>query len=213
MASESRFPRRPASDEELVMHKLVSLLKVTCLVAVGLVAGMGLHAWSPEGTPLIAQDKQTLGPEEQIRKLKIELPAVTKPTNTLVNAVRVGDLLFVSGTGPGQVNGKPLVGRLGQDFDVPKGQAAARQVGLHILSVVKQELGSLDKVQRLVKTFGMVNATADFKEHPQVINGFSDLMVEVFGEEAGKGARSAVGMSSLPAAIPVEIEAVFLVRK
>jgi hypothetical protein len=86
-------------------------------------------------------------------------------------------------------------------------------VGLHILSVVKQELGSLDKVQRLVKTFGMVNATADFKEHPQVINGFSDLMVEVFGEEAGKGARSAVGMSSLPAAIPVEIEAVFLVRK
>jgi hypothetical protein len=90
------------------MHKLVSLLKVTCLVAVGLVAGMGLHAWSPEGTPLIAQDKQTLGPEEQIRKLKIELPAVTKPTNTLVNAVRVGDLLFVSGTGPGQVNGQPL---------------------------------------------------------------------------------------------------------
>jgi enamine deaminase RidA (YjgF/YER057c/UK114 family) len=130
-----------------------------------------------------------------------------------VNAVRVGDLLFVSGTGPGQINGKPVVGRLGQDLDVAKGKAAARQVGLQILSVVKAELGSLDKVERLVKTLGMVNATADFTQHPQVINGFSDLMVEVFGEQAGKGARSAVGMASLPGGIPVEIEAVFQVRK
>ena len=93
-----------------------------------------------------------------------------------------------------------------------KGRAAARQVGLQVLSVVKAELGSLDKVQRLVKTFGMVNATADFTQHPQVINGFSDLMVEVFGEERGKGARSAVGMASLPGGIPVEIEAIFQVR-
>ena len=93
------------------------------------------------------------------------------------------------------------------------GRAAARQVGLQILSVVKAELGSLDKVQRLVKTLGMVNATPDFTQHPQVINGFSDLMVEVFGAEAGKGARSAVGMSGLPGGIPVEIEAIFQVRK
>ena len=106
-----------------------------------------------------------------------------------------------------------LTGRLGQEFDVPQGRAAARSVGLQILAVVKAEVGSLDKVQRLVKTLGMVNATPEFKEHPQVINGFSDLMVEVFGEENGKGARSAVGMASLPNGIPVEIEAIFLVRK
>jgi enamine deaminase RidA (YjgF/YER057c/UK114 family) len=125
-------------------------------------------------------------------------------------------MLYVSGTGPGKdEDGKPIVGRLGkkQDLDTKQGRAAARRVGLHILAVVKAELGSLDKVQRLVKTLGMVNAASDFKEHPQVINGFSDLMVEVFGEENGKGARSAVGMSSLPSGIPVEIEAIFQIRK
>jgi enamine deaminase RidA (YjgF/YER057c/UK114 family) len=187
--------------------------KLTWLLAALLFVSLGIGAWAVDGPPPAAQGKQSAGPEEQLRKLKIDLPAVSKPTNTLVNAVRVGDMLYVSGTGPGLVDGKPLVGRLGQDFDVAKGRAAARQVGLHILAVVKQELGSLDKVQRLVKTFGMVNATAEFTQHPQVINGFSDLMVEVFGEEAGKGARSAVGMASLPAGIPVEIEAVFQVRK
>jgi enamine deaminase RidA (YjgF/YER057c/UK114 family) len=125
-------------------------------------------------------------------------------------------MLYVSGTGPGKdKDGKPFLGRLGkkQDLDVAQGRAAARSVGLNVLAVVKAELGSLDKVQRLVKTFGMVNAASDFKEHPQVINGFSDLMVEVFGEENGKGARSAVGHSSLPNGIPVEIEAIFQVRQ
>jgi enamine deaminase RidA (YjgF/YER057c/UK114 family) len=179
----------------------------------GALLGMGLKAWFPNGAPALAQGKAVAGPEEQVRKLKLELPPVSKPTNTLVAAVRVGDLLYVSGTGPGEVNGKTITGRLGQALDVAKGRAAARQVGLQILSVVKAELGSLDKVQRLVKTLGMVNATADFTQHPQVINGFSDLMVEVFGEEAGKGARSAVGMASLPGGIPVEIEAIFQVRK
>jgi enamine deaminase RidA (YjgF/YER057c/UK114 family) len=184
-------------------------LSAGLLVAITL-ASLGPAAWPTAAPGPVVQGPPT--PEERLRKLQIELPAVTKPTNTLVNAVRVGDMLYVSGTGPGQVDGKPLVGRLGQDFDVAKGRDAARRVGLQVLSVVKAELGSLDKVQRLVKTFGMVNATADFTQHPQVINGFSDLMVEVFGEDAGKGARSAVGMSSLPAGIPVEIEAVFQVR-
>jgi enamine deaminase RidA (YjgF/YER057c/UK114 family) len=151
-------------------------------------------------------------PEDRVRELKLHLPPVTRPANTLVPAVRVGNLLFVSGTGPGKVGGRELVGRLGQDYDVAQGRAAARQVGLQVLSVVKAELGSLNKVRRLVRTFGMVHATADFKEHPQVVNGFSDLMVEVFGAAAGKGARSAVGMASLPGGIPVEIEAVFEVR-
>jgi enamine deaminase RidA (YjgF/YER057c/UK114 family) len=193
--------------------KLGSMMKGCGLLAAGIFLGMGLSAWLARETAVLAQDKKTHSAEEQIRKLKIELPAISKPTNTLVNALRVGDMLYVSGTGPGKVDGKAIVGRLGQDLDVVKGRAAARQVGLQILSVVKSELGSLDKVERLVKTLGMVNATPEFTQHPQVINGFSDLMVEVFGDDAGKGARSAVGMSSLPGGIPVEIEAIFQVRK
>jgi enamine deaminase RidA (YjgF/YER057c/UK114 family) len=160
----------------------------------------------------VRAEQQAGGPEAQLRKLKLKLPAVTRPTNTLVSAVRVGDLLFVSGTGPSKEGGGTWKGRLGQDMEVKEGRAAARSVGLNILAVVKAEVGSLDKVVRLVKTLGMVNAAPDFQQHPQVINGFSDLMVEVFGEEAGKGARSAVGMSSLPGGIPVEIEAIFQVK-
>jgi enamine deaminase RidA (YjgF/YER057c/UK114 family) len=164
-------------------------------------------------TPAADQGKKAPSPEEQLRKLKLELPVLAKPTNTYVPAVRVGDLLFVSGTIPLQQDGKPIVGRVGRDLDVAKGQAAARQVALQILSVVKTELGSLDKVERVVRTFGVVNAPSDFTEHPQVMNGFSDLMVEVFGPEAGKGVRCAVGVSSLPLGVPVEVEAVFQVRK
>ena len=184
-------------------------LKSTSLVAAGVLLGLALTSLLSRDTPAAAQDKAAVGAEQRLRQLKLELPDVSKPTNTLVNAVRVGDMLYVSGTGPG----KGVVGRLGQDYDVPQGKAAARQVGLQILAVVKAELGSLDKVERLVKTLGMVNATPDFKQHPQVINGFSDLMVEVFGEEHGKSARSAVGMSSLPGGIPVEIECIFQLRK
>jgi enamine deaminase RidA (YjgF/YER057c/UK114 family) len=187
-------------------------LQAGLLLTIGLVLGVGLASVRYDADAH-AQDPSRPSPEERLRQLKIELPAVSKPTNTLVNAVRVGNMLYVSGTGPGEVDGKMLTGRLGADFDVEKGRAAARRVGLHILAVVRSELGSLDKVQRLVKTFGMVHATPEFKQHPQVINGFSDLMVEVFGAEAGKGARSAVGMVSLPAGIPVEIEAIFEVRK
>jgi enamine deaminase RidA (YjgF/YER057c/UK114 family) len=195
------------------MKSLIAMLKGCSLLIAGALAGLGLQGQFANSPPALAQDKPRPGAEAQLRKLKIELPAVSKPTNTLVNAVRVGDMLYVSGTGPGQVSGKPIAGRLGQDYDVGKGRAAARQVGLQILGVVKAELGSLDMVERLVKTLGMVNATPEFTQHPQVINGFSDLMVEVFGEDAGKGARSAVGMSSLPGGIPVEIEAIFQVRR
>jgi enamine deaminase RidA (YjgF/YER057c/UK114 family) len=195
------------------MTKLLPVLKTCALLTVGTLVGLALRPSSTNGPSAAAQEKLVSSPEEQLRKLKIELPSVSKPTNTLVNAVRVGDMLYVSGTGPGADAGKPLTGRLGQNMEVQKGRAAARSVGLQILAVVKVEVGSLDKVQRLVKTLGMVNATPEFKDHPQVINGFSDLMVEVFGEENGKGARSAVGMASLPNGIPVEIEAIFQVRQ
>jgi enamine deaminase RidA (YjgF/YER057c/UK114 family) len=182
-------------------------LRAFVVLLVGIGVGVWLASSRASGDAEATQEAGG-GAEKRIRELGLELPAVSKPTNTLVNAVRVGDMLYVSGTGPG----KGIVGRLGQDYDVAQGKAAARQVGLQILAVVKAELGSLDKVQRLVKTLGMVHATPDFKQHPQVVNGFSDLMVEVFGAEAGKGARSAVGMSSLPGGIPVEIEAIFQVR-
>jgi enamine deaminase RidA (YjgF/YER057c/UK114 family) len=189
------------------MNKFSACSKAALLFAAGVLVGIGGSVWFTHDSSVHAQD--TPSPEARLHQLKLELPAVSKPTNTLVSAVRVGNLLYVSGTGPG----KGVVGRLGQDYDVKQGHAAARQVGLQILAVVKAELGSLDKVERLVKTLGMVNATPDFKNHPQVINGFSDLMVEVFGADAGKGARSAVGMSSLPGGIPVEIECIFQVRK
>ena len=151
-------------------------------------------------------------PEQRLKKLGLELPKMAMPKGaTLVPAVRVGDMLYVSGHGP-SYGGKVVVGKLGKDYSVKEGQEAARRVGLVVLSVIRAEMGSLDKVQRLVKTLGMVNCTADFTQQPQVVNGFSDLMVQVFGETAGKGARSAVGMASLPGGIPVEVEAIFQIK-
>jgi enamine deaminase RidA (YjgF/YER057c/UK114 family) len=186
-------------------------LKWIALLAAGWIIGLLCQTWLQQ--PSAQAQQKTAGAEEQVRKLKLELPTPKKPTNTLVSAVRVGDLLFVSGTGPSKPDGGAITGRLGQDMDVKQGQEAARVVGLNILGVVKAELGSLDKVERLVKSLGMVNATPDFKQHPQVINGYSDLMAEVFGPERGIGARSAVGMSSLPGGIAVEVEAIFQIRK
>jgi enamine deaminase RidA (YjgF/YER057c/UK114 family) len=182
-------------------------------LAAGAAGGYWLPKWWASTESVTAQERPA-GPsaEERVRQLRLELPAVPKSGNTLVPAVRVGDMLYVSGHGPSKPDGSPLVGKLGQDFEVKQGADAARSVGLRILSVVRSELGSLDKVVRLVKTLGMVNCTPDFRQQPQVINGFSDLMVAVFGEQAGKGARSAVGMVALPGGIPVEIEAIFHVR-
>ena len=177
-------------------------------VALGAAGAFGLRQWLDDATA--GQDAG--GAEERLRTLKLELPRVAPSTNTLVPAVRVGELLYVSGHGPTRPDGGAWVGKLGHDTNVEQGRAAARNVGLKILSVVRAEVGSLYRVVRLVKTLGMVNATPDFTQHPQVVNGFSDLMVEVFGDRAGKGARSAVGMASLPGGIPVEVEAVFQVR-
>ncbi len=151
-----------------------------------------------------------MGAEARLAELKLELPPAPKPVATYVTAARLGDLLYVSGHGPLRPDGTLHTGKVGADIDVAAGQAAARQTGLAILATVRSHLGSLDRVVRLVKVLGMVNATPEFVEHPKVINGFSDLMVQVFGE-SGKGARSAVGMGSLPGGISVEIEAIFQV--
>jgi enamine deaminase RidA (YjgF/YER057c/UK114 family) len=128
-----------------------------------------------------------------------------------VTAVRHGDLLYVSGHGPLRSDGTMHVGKVGAELDLEQGKAAARQTGMAILATVRSHIGSLDKVVRLVKVLGMVNCTPDYGDQPKVINGFSDLMVEVFGD-AGKGARSAVGMGSLPGNIAVEVEAIFQVK-
>lgn len=146
--------------------------------------------------------------DARIRELGLELPPTPQPVATYVPAVLVDDLLYVSGHGPLRADGSYIQGKLGEDMDLAAGYQAARVVGLAILSTLRSQLGSLDRVARVVKVLGMVNATPDFREHPKVINGFSDLMVEVFGD-AGCAARSAVGMVSLPNNIAVEVEAIF----
>jgi enamine deaminase RidA (YjgF/YER057c/UK114 family) len=210
-------PERSAnSDKEHTMTHTIDrrrFLERCGLLTAGAAGALLLEDYLRRTGPALAQEKPATSAEEQIKKLKLELPPLAKPGGAiLVPAVRTGDLLFVSGHGPTPVDGKPVLGKVGSDLDTKQGNAAARNVGLRILSVVRGELGSLDKVVRLVKTLGMVNCTPDFKEQPQVINGFSELMVQVFGDQAGKGARSAVGMGSLPGGIPVEIEVIFQVR-
>ncbi len=152
-------------------------------------------------------------PEVRIQELHLTLPPAPKPVAKYKTAVLVGNLLHVSGHGPAKIDGKsPVAGKVGADLTTDQGKEAARLVGLAILSTVRNTLGSLDKVKRLVKTLGMVNCPPDYKDQPQVINGFSELMADVFGEDAGVGARSAVGMGSLPSNIPVEIECIFEVQ-
>lgn len=147
--------------------------------------------------------------EARIEELKLEFPPPPKPGGIYHPIVIVGSQVFVSGHGPLRNDGTMITGKVGDTMTEADAHRAARQVGLTMLSTLKRELGSLDKIERIVKTLGMVNATPDFANHPQVINGFSNLMVEIWGEVNGKGARSAVGMGSLPSNIPVEVEAIF----
>ena len=146
--------------------------------------------------------------EENLRKLGIDLGTVSAPVANYVNAVRTGNLLYLAGKGPQpDAHGRRPSGKVGRDFTAEQAYQHARSVGLDLIAVMKAELGSLDRVKRIVKVLGMVNAVPEFTDHPKVINGCSDLFVEVFGE-AGKHARSAVGMGSLPMGIPVEIEVI-----
>ncbi len=150
--------------------------------------------------------------ESRLQELGIELPAPPPAAGNYVAGVRVGNLLFMSGCGPRQADGSSITGKVGADLSIEDGYAAARLVGLNMLANIKSVIGDLDQVARVVKVLGMVNATPDFKEHPKVINGYSDLMVEVFGEDAGRGGRSAVGMGSLPFQIAVEVEMIVEVK-
>jgi enamine deaminase RidA (YjgF/YER057c/UK114 family) len=146
--------------------------------------------------------------ERKLKELKIDLGTVSAPVANYVNAVRTGNLLYLAGKGPRPgADGKRPKGKVGRDYTVEEAYQHARSVGLDLLAVMRAELGSLDKVKRVVKVLGMVNAMPEFEDQPKVINGCSDLFVQVLGEK-GKHARSAVGMGSLPMGIPVEIEVI-----
>ena len=142
-----------------------------------------------------------------LKALNITLPELSKPLANYVHTVRTGNLVYTAGKGSAYPDGKLYTGKLGDDLSIEQGQEAARLAGIRLLASLQAELGDLNKVKRIVKVLGMVNASPDFTEHSQVINGFSDLMVAVFGER-GKHARSAVGMGSLPKNLAVEIEMV-----
>jgi len=149
--------------------------------------------------------------EEKIQSLGITLQAPSPPVANYVNSVRTGNLIFMAGKGPKKDDGDYITGKVGSELSIEEGYAAARLTAVQQLSALKAELGDLNKVVRIVKVLGMVNADPNFTEHPSVINGFSDLMVEVFGVR-GKHARAAVGMGSLPTNIACEIEMIVEVR-
>lgn len=143
--------------------------------------------------------------DAKLAELGIELPPAPKPAGVYNPLVTTGNLVFVSGHGPLKSDGTMITGKVGSDLSEEEGKAAARQTGLALLATIKSQLGSLDKIKRIIKVLGMVNATPDFGSHPSVINGCSELFVELWGEN-GRAARSAVGMGSLPGNISVEIE-------
>ena len=149
---------------------------------------------------IMAQD-----PEQKLKEQKIELFKPAAPIANYVKAVRVGNLIYLAGHGPTKADGTNITGKVGKDLTVEQGYMAARQTAIAILSTLKAEIGDLNKVKRVVKVLGMVNCPSDFTDHPKVINGFSDLIVSVFGEK-GLHARSAVGMNSLPMNIAIEVE-------
>jgi enamine deaminase RidA (YjgF/YER057c/UK114 family) len=147
--------------------------------------------------------------ENRIAELALQLPPAPKPVAVYKPVVVVGNLAYVSGHGPLRADKTLITGVVGRDLDLDAGKAAARQVGLAILATLRTHFGSLDRIKRIVKVLGMVNSAPDFYEHPKVINGCSELFADVWGEENGIGARSAVGMGPLPGNMAVEIEAIF----
>ena len=147
-------------------------------------------------------------PSQRIKKLGLKLPPAPKPAGLYNPLVISGNLLYVSGQGPVKDDGTQMVGKVGKDISAEQGKLAARQVGLTMISTILEHFKDIDKIKRVVKVLGMVNCSMEFKEHPFVINGFSELMRDIFGKELGVGARSAVG-NILPRNIPVEVEAIF----
>lgn len=153
----------------------------------------------------LVNDLSAQSPEQRLHDQGIELIKPTKPVATYVKAVKSGNLVFLSGHGPSRADGTSIKGKVGSDLTLEQGREAARVAAISLLSTLKAEIGDLSRVTRIVKVTGMVNCTSDFYDQPEVINGCSDLLVEVFGEK-GRHARAAVGMASLPSNIAVEID-------
>ncbi|HET9486040.1 MAG TPA: RidA family protein [Chryseosolibacter sp.] len=151
----------------------------------------------------------TITPDQRFEKLGLTLPPAPKPIGVYKPFLKVGNFVYVSGHGTVRADGTMIIGRIGKDLTMDEGKKAAQQVGLAILATLKQNLGSFNKIKRVIKVLGMVNCVADFERHPFVINGCSELFASVWGDDNGVGVRSAVGMGSLPDNIPVEIEAMF----
>jgi enamine deaminase RidA (YjgF/YER057c/UK114 family) len=168
---------------------------------------LSIILFSCESKPTVETEVEAVAwdAEQKIQELNLQLPEIGEPMANYVHVVRTGNLLFLAGKGPALTDGTYITGKVGSDLTVEEGKEAARVVGIQQLAVLKKELGDLNKVKRIVKVLGMVNCNPDFTQQSQVINGFSDLMVGVFGEK-GKHARSAVGMIALPSNIAVEIE-------
>jgi enamine deaminase RidA (YjgF/YER057c/UK114 family) len=151
----------------------------------------------------------SLSPDERFRQLNLTLPPAPKPIGVYKPFLIVDKFVYVSGHGTVKEDGSLIIGRIGKDMTIDEGKAAARQVGLAILATLTKNLGTLNKIKRVIKVLGMVNCVTEFERHPYVINGCSELFASVWGEENGIGVRSAVGMGTLPDNIPVEIEAMF----
>ncbi|WP_129717315.1 RidA family protein [Pedobacter sp. SYP-B3415] len=151
----------------------------------------------------------TLSPDQRFENMGYSLPPAPTPLGVYKPFLVDGKYLYVSGHGPVRDDKSLIIGRIGEGLSAEEGKEAARQVGLTILSTIRSNFGTLDKIKRVIKVLGMVNCTADFEKHPYIINGCSELFAEVWGEENGIGVRSAVGMGSLPDNIPVEVEALF----
>jgi enamine deaminase RidA (YjgF/YER057c/UK114 family) len=175
-----------------------------CAAVMSVAIVQPLVGQTPRPSP---QASSAFDPEGKLKELGIVLPAPSKPVANYVNAVRTGNLLFLAGRGSTTPDGKDIVGKLGRDLTVQQGYQAARVVAIAQLGVLKAELGDLKRVKQVVKVLGMVNSDPAFGQQPEVINGFSDLMVAVFGER-GRHARSSVGMGALPRGLAVEIEVI-----
>jgi enamine deaminase RidA (YjgF/YER057c/UK114 family) len=150
-----------------------------------------------------------MNPDQNFEQLKLSLPPAPSPIGVYKPFLIVGNLVYVSGHGTLKEDGSLIIGKVGIDLNADEGKLAARQVGLAILATLKKNLGSFNKIKRVIKVLGMVNATPEFARHPFIINGCSELFAKVWGDDNGVGVRSAVGMVSLPDNIPVEIEAIF----
>jgi enamine deaminase RidA (YjgF/YER057c/UK114 family) len=186
---------------------VMKLLLLGCIVLFSVSCGSEINREMKESAEehTLQAIPDDYNPEAKLEELTITLRDQGIPVANYVHAVRTGNLIFLAGKGPKQANGENIVGKIGEDLTVEEGYVAAKEVAINQLSVLKAELGNLNKVKRIVKVNGMVNAVPEFTDHSKVINGYSDLMVAVFGA-AGKHARAAVGMGSLPGNMAVEVE-------